>query len=116
MTDDTQDYLVTETAPRRVATRRVKPGDTMKLTELAARAGLRAGHIVLKDGGNPKEPIKTTGKLKDIQARARGFDDAASEKAVVEKAAKAAEKAWAATAKPAAPETEADAKSGGKAK
>ncbi len=114
MTDETQVYIVTEQAPRRVATRRVKPGDTMTLTERAARTDLRMGHIVPKDGGDPKEPFKTTGKLKDIQARARGFDDAASEKAAAEKAKQASETAKAASVatKAAAP----DEPDGGKAK
>lgn len=39
-------YIVTETAPGRVAGRRVKAGDTIELTDTAARYERTAGHIV----------------------------------------------------------------------
>lgn len=46
-------YVVTDTAPSRVAGRRVKAGDTIELTETAARYELTAQHI---------EPFKETSK------------------------------------------------------
>lgn len=46
-------YVVTETAPSRVAGRRVKAGDTIELTETAARYELTALHIT---------PFKETSK------------------------------------------------------
>lgn len=38
-------YTVTETAPPRVAGRRVQAGDTIELTDTAARYEFQAGHI-----------------------------------------------------------------------
>ncbi|PIO98582.1 hypothetical protein [Pleomorphomonas carboxyditropha] len=40
-------YFVTDTAPPRVAGRRVKAGDTIELTDTAARYEAQAGHIRL---------------------------------------------------------------------
>lgn len=38
-------YTVTDTAPPRVAGRRIKPGDSLELTDRAAAYELTAGHI-----------------------------------------------------------------------
>lgn len=38
-------YVVTKAAPPRVAGRRVKAGDTIELTDAAARYEFQAGHI-----------------------------------------------------------------------
>lgn len=43
--DGKKDYVVTETAPTRVAGRRVKVGDTLRLTEHEALAEELAQHI-----------------------------------------------------------------------
>ncbi len=43
--DDVQAYIVTDTAPLRVAGRRVKAGDTIELSEEEARGELIALHI-----------------------------------------------------------------------
>ncbi len=71
---DTKTYVATKLAPPRVAGRRMKPGEELKLTEAEARSELRASHIVKKDGkADPENPFgKPTAKLAEIQARARG--------------------------------------------
>lgn len=44
--DGTMDYIVAEKAPPRVAGRRVKAGETIRLTEEQARSELLALHIL----------------------------------------------------------------------
>ena len=41
----TEDYIVTEKAPPKVAGRRVQPGDTLSLTDNQARFEEQVGHI-----------------------------------------------------------------------
>lgn len=52
-TDGVQTYVVTETAPARVAGRRVKDGDTIELSEEEARGELLALHIRPEASSNP---------------------------------------------------------------
>jgi hypothetical protein len=55
-------YVVTDTAPPRVAGRRVKAGDTIELTDKAARYELTACHIkpLLEETSNPVETVVET--------------------------------------------------------
>lgn len=52
---DTKTYEVTEKAGPRVAGRRVKPGDAIRLTALEARSELLMGNVKPK-GAAPKPP------------------------------------------------------------
>ena len=55
--DGRAEYLVTDTAPSRVASRRVKAGDTIQLTEAEARGELLALHIKPKAPGLTEEQV-----------------------------------------------------------
>lgn len=55
--DGRTEYLVTKTAPSRVAGRRVKAGDTVRLTEAEARGELLALHIEPKAAGLGEEQV-----------------------------------------------------------
>lgn len=59
-------YVVTDIAPPRVAGRRVKAGDTIELTDAAARYERQAGHIkpVSTEPGAAIEAASKPGKAK----------------------------------------------------
>lgn len=61
--DGRADYKVTATAPPRVAGRRVKPGDTIRLTEEEALGELLALHIELPAAGLTVEQVEAISEI-----------------------------------------------------
>ena len=59
---DTKTYEVTETAGPKVAGRRVKPGDAIKLTALEARSELLMGNIRLAEAARKPAAKKAASK------------------------------------------------------
>lgn len=57
------EYTVTASAPPRVAGRRVKPGETIRLTEPEARAELLALHITPPSAGLSAEQVKAISEI-----------------------------------------------------
>lgn len=59
-------YVVTETAPVRVAGRRVKAGEPIELTDLAASYERAAGHVAPFE--EPSKPSETPSKSSKAKA------------------------------------------------
>lgn len=62
-------YVVTEIAPARIAGRRVQAGDTIELTDTAARYEKTAGHIRLFE--ETSKPVETAVEATSKATRAK---------------------------------------------
>lgn len=72
---DVKEYTVTQRAGPKVAGRPVEAGEPIFLTEAEARNEILNGAILPK--GRSKDPLEGTKQLKDIHARALGYESAA---------------------------------------
>jgi hypothetical protein len=78
---ETQDYTVTERAGPRVAGRRVKPGDTLRLTATEAEYPLGEGTIVPFGGALPQAfaTSEASDRLRDEAARFKARESTTAE-------------------------------------